>query len=183
MSNELQLGKIIDAKQKRDAVHVAIAPVVASKVLFPGQSIGFLGKSQELVTDMSNPVGIVDPFLKGSVQVDQRFWMWLFPGTVTSLRHAWSHPMFDDERPEVDLDIEGSKKWLRDYSRRVSPYEDEETAYKTLVDGLRGGELFYHGADLHSQSDVEDPDELKKHAKIVLGIDINWADFSFHCSC
>lgn len=88
------LGTIIGPDEKRDAIHLAVLPVMAGARLYPGQSI--------TATDgIANPdesgVGIVDPFLDGVVHPEQMFWMILRPRLVTSLRHVWSHPAFPDE--------------------------------------------------------------------------------------
>ena len=40
MSADLGLGKIITTPQKRDAIHVAVVPVVASTTLKPGTRVG-----------------------------------------------------------------------------------------------------------------------------------------------
>lgn len=90
------LGKLIAEPEQRDAIHIAVAPVVASEELKPGQHIGFSDNaSTEKVSSKADTViGIVDPFLTKPVQPGQRFWMLLYPQTVTNLRHDWTHPSF-----------------------------------------------------------------------------------------
>lgn len=97
--NDLGLGKLITTPQKRDAIHVAIAPVIAAHDLAPGQRVGFAKKGNtELVGAGGASIGIVDPFLKEVVREGERFWLFLYPNTVTSLRHEWSHPLFAEEK-------------------------------------------------------------------------------------
>jgi hypothetical protein len=91
-----QLGQLIeDGDLRRDAVHVAVAPVTAAERLMPGQAVGMASEdSLELVSPCEQNIGIVDPFLKKAVEPGQRFWLFLYPGTITGLRHVWTHPVF-----------------------------------------------------------------------------------------
>lgn len=69
----IDLGKLIkDTSPKRDAVHVAVAPVTAGERLSPGTPIAISGG---VAVASKNPVGIVDPFLPGPVFENERFWM------------------------------------------------------------------------------------------------------------
>jgi hypothetical protein len=91
-----QFGRLIeDGERRRDAIHVATAPVTAAERLSPGQHIGLVREGD---TEMAGPcdrnIGIVDPFLMAPVEPGQRFWLFLYPGTIAGLRHAWSHPAF-----------------------------------------------------------------------------------------
>lgn len=91
-----QLGKLIeDGDRRRDAIHIAVAPVTAEVKVTPGQHVGLIyDDNLELVGPCDCNIGIVDPFLSGHVEAGQRFWLFLYPGTVTSLRHVWTHPEF-----------------------------------------------------------------------------------------
>ena len=91
-----QLGQLIeDGDRRRDAIHIAVAPVTAAERLAPGQHVGLAEEGNlELVGPCDNAIGIVDPFLAEEVEAGQRFWPFLYPGTVTSLRHIWTHPTF-----------------------------------------------------------------------------------------
>lgn len=95
-SESPKLGCLIPgADRRRDAVHIAVAPVTAGGRLAPGQHVGFLHAGDtELVGAAEDPIGIVDPFLREDVQPGQRFWLFMYPNTVTSLRHVWTHPAF-----------------------------------------------------------------------------------------
>ena len=95
----LKLGQIIDGKQHRDAIHIAVAPVEAAEDLEPGQRIGLLADGRASGKPHVAVVGIVDPFLQSTVLCGQRFWLWLTPYTITSLRHDWTHPAFEGGKP------------------------------------------------------------------------------------
>ena len=92
----LPIGRLITADEGRDAVHVAVAPTTAPCELRPGQHVDQHGcpEGPGVV-----PVGIVDPFLREPMRFGQRFWLFLYPNTVTSLRHEWTHPAFSSTSP------------------------------------------------------------------------------------
>ena len=85
---ETKVGELASPDHKRDAIHVPVVPMRAVGVLQPGQRLRD---------------GVVDPFLREPVQPGQWFYLFLFPGTVTSLRHVWTHPGFPDEAAAVPV--------------------------------------------------------------------------------
>lgn len=91
-----RLGQLIeDGDRRRDAVHVPVAAVTAAVRLTPGQHVGLaLEGNVELVGPCDVPIGIVDPFLTKDVQAGERFWLFLYPGSISGLRHVWTHPAF-----------------------------------------------------------------------------------------
>lgn len=82
MSDSIKLGQLVTGEAHRDAIHVAVIPMTAVCVLRPGQHL---------------QNGVVDPFLAAPVQPGERFFLLLYPNTVTSLRHAWVSPAFPEE--------------------------------------------------------------------------------------
>jgi len=97
--NDIKLGQLITDDMTRDAVHIAIAPVIAAELLKPGQHVG-IHEGKRASTGFPL-VGIIDPFLKHDVKPGDRCFLLMYPNTVQQLRHEWSHDAFshDDARP------------------------------------------------------------------------------------
>jgi hypothetical protein len=88
-----KIGKILDILDKdaqRDAIHIAVIPVEAAMELSPGMHVGLDGLDR--ATPLVDTIGIVDPYLDDTVLPGERFFVFLYPGTITSLRHEWTHP-------------------------------------------------------------------------------------------
>lgn len=93
------LGTIItDKKVGRDAVHLACLPViVADQWLVPGSHVGLTPNGTASAVVGSKRVGIIDPFLDSPVKQGQEVLLLIYPRTIESLRHVWSHPDIPDE--------------------------------------------------------------------------------------
>ena len=92
------LGHLItNDMARRDAIHVAVAPVTAGQRLQPGQHVGL--DADRRATSGYPRIGIVDPFLIDDVEEGQEFWLCLYPNTITGLRHVWTHPAFAARTP------------------------------------------------------------------------------------
>jgi hypothetical protein len=105
------LGKVLDHEMPRDAVHISVAPVICGEDLSPGMHVSLTG--DEIARRDKPPIGIVDPYLPGPVKKGARVWLLLYPGSITSLVHHWTHPAFaamaDD--PKVK-----AKAWVGDFA-------------------------------------------------------------------
>lgn len=105
--SDVRLGEVITAREaKRDALHVAVAPVYAGQRLDPCDRV-YVSAGRAFKAEL-NPgaaaVGIVDPFLTEPVYLGQRFWLLMMPGSVTALRHEWEHPAFAEAPPDSSGD-------------------------------------------------------------------------------
>lgn len=107
-ADHLKVGQLITTPQQRDAIHVAVAPAEAAQRLYVGDFVRLGLDGKALKSKRSEAVGIVDPFLGNdesdrftSVDVGQVFWIFLFPGSITGMRHAWEHPAFDSQPAEA----------------------------------------------------------------------------------
>lgn len=197
------LGTIIGPDEKRDAIHLAVEPVIANMRLTPGDHIRITNGRADRVA-VGKGQGIVDPFIHGTIPEGARFWFVMYPRQVTSLRHVWSHPEFPDEgsgAPESTGNRAASRAWLLEYVGRVKRYDVEgieafgdykgqpakgaEWAVNRLLLEIDAKEVFYHGTDLHSRDELIDPAELAYHAGVLLGHPVNFndEDFLFTCSC
>ena len=90
------LGMIHTRIEKRDAIHLAVEPVMATQKLQPGEFIRIRDGSA-YPAPAHEAHGIVDPFLIDGPHTGEFFWFVMKPREVSSLRHVWTHPDFPDE--------------------------------------------------------------------------------------
>ena len=88
------LGMIHFKPEHRDAIHLAVEPVVAAQYLPPGAAIGIISGHAYPAGGTVPHHGIVDPFLPRGPEMGESFWFIMNPRMVTSLRHVWEHPDF-----------------------------------------------------------------------------------------
>lgn len=151
MANEPRVGKLIQGPACRDAIHVAIVPLVAGEILRRGYCVKLAQDSQEIVVytgfDDEEALGVVDPFLDRTlVQIGERFWCFLIPGTVTGMRHHWSHPAFDQEATSVH------ERWLKEFCNRC--HFDYQEVIKEAMSGSREICIEADGVDIHSSGEL-----------------------------
>lgn len=192
MSN-VEIGQLLNGTEQRDAIHIAIAPVVAVRTLNPGTPITFVDDDMMKVDICPKPVsiGIVDPYLERAARPGDRFYMFVNPNTITSLRHEWTHPAFKDGLREL-RDITASEEWLRDYcNNHVAPpfrvlmaalKSEDGQAYDVASDVsviIENGYISVCGRDACAAI----PDEFWTHAEIVTGKKFTDKPGHFSCSC
>lgn len=183
---DLHLGEIVtDPAAERDAVHIAVAPVVAGMELSPGQKVLMQNGKAFESDDPDKWIGVVDPYLTEWVQKGERCWVFLIPGSITSLRHEWGHPDF--KRPaeikqdmhQLARDVEealmgNSRQWMEDFARENSIDMDD------LLREMQEGSVTFG-------NDTPDiPPEIWGHAERVLGCKFSEEHKSnayFGCAC
>ena len=178
------LGTIIGDYAMRDAIHLAVFPAVASQLLSPGESVSILD-GLACRTQRGCGLGIVDPFLARPVKPGERFWLILYPRTIDSLRHVWSHPGIPDEPqtgPVVAATAENrvaSEKWLREFCDSA-----DCPGYEFVMDAIGDGSDLHDG-NLHIGDDAHGsiPPEFWDHVEVVLGHKVSGRPTYFSCSC
>lgn len=170
------LGTIIDDSQKRDAIHLAVLPVIAAQVLSPGDHVNEQGE----VVRTGTGLGIVDPFLKDNVLPGERFWLVIYPRVITSLRHVWTHPALPDESTgQAPLfNKEDSERWLREFIAGAT-YADYEEVIAAALDSEGSEYVMISGSDASGLI----PTEFWYHLSVVSGRAVRGTANYFSCSC
>lgn len=123
--SDLKLGHLIEGNPNRDAIHMAVAPVIAWEALVPGQHVGFIEDGKVGIAKVL--IGVVDPFLKAPVKPGERIWLFMYPNTITGLRHEWTHPAFGESKSKAagEDSKEASFKWLSEFCAEHNvPFDD-----------------------------------------------------------
>lgn len=167
------LGTIIGAGEKRDAIHLAVEPVIAGHDLMPGNHVTIKGGVAVNAT-VGQGLGIVDPFISGLIEKGERFWLVVYPRQITSLRHVWEHPSFPASG-ETDVvskprDRETSEQWLRNFVAT-----SDCPNYETLIAGAISpshtwDDEYLHFNDVDAHGEI--PPEFWDHVEVVTGVTI-----------
>lgn len=184
--SELKLGKILNGTEQRDAFHVAVAPVVAGTELTPGERVGLKYNSTEIVLPSTKcAIGIVDPFLQCTVQQGERFYLWLYPNTVTGMRHHWEHPAFPDAvAVSANNDSRSaSEQWLRNFAESINQ------TYSNLMEAADDWDKhreYTHAGENEDYKNAGDGEwrEFWMHWQQVTGrVPTDAEGYFFTCSC
>lgn len=181
------IGKPLKGGEQRDAVHFAVAPVMAGGFLKAGERVTFAPGSRERVVKADYEgewVGVVDPYLEDIyVSEGERFWLFLKPNSITGLRHEWSHPAFDKAAPVAVREPspkDFSENWLRGFAER---YQGD---YDGMVAAAVSGESYCFGEDIEYE-DFYVHAEFWKHVENVTGKkfsdDQREQNNHFRCAC
>lgn len=173
------IGKLLSADQQRDAIHIAVAPVVAARTLKPGAHVGLNDKGE--ADDLVQPdVGIIDPFVLAPVKKGQRVFLFLYPNTITSLRHEWTHPAFS-----ATLDAKSaSERWMRDWAMKHMGEDyygggkvSEESAYNFAIEAG-------HNLNIGPYESARDhiDHEWWRHWETITGCEGKQGEY-FSCAC
>lgn len=179
------LGTIIE-DGGRDAIHLAVEPVIAGETLKPGQDIGIVdGKAFHSGGKSNKWLGIVDPFINRRIEPGEKFWLVVYPRQITSLRHVWSHPDFPEDAPRHE-EYNRHELWIRNYAASIPlRYEDLMHGADQWVESRKGGgwgEYLCYGGLLEGEYV---PDEFWEHYEAIRNVvleDDQKGSF-FTCSC
>ena len=164
--SDTKVGQLIDGTYQRDAIHVAIAPMEAFRELVPGERL---------------KLGIVDPFLTEPVKAGEWFYLFLYPNTVTGMRHHWEHPEIDAVTETNPIALESIKFIAMMADRCGVTVDDLMSAASRFI---RFGDYYYSGQNERYKDVWTSWPEFWKHYESITGLkcdDTNSAPFS--CSC
>lgn len=157
------LGKILTSEEvARDAIHIAVLPVVAGEELNRGERVKLAYGTADVAIEagddygVNSSIGIIDPFLSEYyVKKGQRCWLFLHPNTVTGMRHHWEHPAVDAV-PQVAVMSDAKSRadlWLHQFAERWGFHYDDMIAVATNPNEERDW-IIAHGHDLHSAGEL-----------------------------
>lgn len=138
------IGKLAPEDAERDAIHIPVVPVIADEILAPGQRVVVYHRDGKLIARGPSysleSQGVVDPYLSGYVNKGERFFLLLKPGSITSLRHVWTHSAFenvpaapqsiDDQR--ILREKEVAVKWIEELAKNF------DMSYAELINHATG---------------------------------------------
>ena len=121
MSQQINLYLCPATSGIRDAIHVPVISGVAGGLIGPGDPVKYVSDFGKWYPCEAIDVhGVCNPFGSELVKHGDLLWVMLRPGTITDLKHVWTHPAFENAvqpvtgKPTTEQ-VEKSEKWLRNF--------------------------------------------------------------------
>lgn len=175
---DIGIGKLIDQERGKDAIHVAVAPVEAAYPLIVGSHVCILPDGKAGYGTGS--IGIVDPFLMVAPKAGDLFYLFLYPGSITSLRHEWVHPAFE-RKPEPEAPKNASRQWIEGFADRIG------TSYEYLMKGadayVADGSYLNMGSNETYGDYYHEMPTFWNHYSALTGKVVNETGSFFSCAC
>ena len=174
------LGTILETEEHRDAIHLGVEPVVAGDHLERGEFIT-LRNGKAYASHPDEALGIVDPFLTGGVRSGESFWLVVLPRKITSLRHVWTHPDFDEVEDKVkdEVDVKWAVNVIQDVADRLSMPFDDLLDQLIDPDNYRGEAFTVRYWDAYGDFNPE----ILRAVKCLTGFEPKTTPYYFSCSC
>ena len=191
MTKELTLsliGNFLENEQAvRDAVHIAVVPVNISQGCYAGSSVKIMNNTAYPCSE-NERIGIVDPFLSEAyIGENKKAFVFLNPGSISSLVHLWTHPDLDDEAAPAAKKEETEAQWAK---RRISECAEvfglsSSRLIKFMTEWVEYKEYAYMGNnESYSSLTKEDFSDMWKAFRIITGNEKEPEhQHFFTCSC
>ena len=191
MMQPTELGTTPEEGAGRDAIHVAVIPAVAEGTIYPAQRVSIEERGGTFIAQAvgDEGFGICDPFQTGRVNNGERVWVMLDPGTITDMRHHWSHPNIPDDesavtRERIENEAGVAEAWMRGFARDIGlSYDQAIGAGDSYACDDGWGGYTFKGRDTPSEC-TEELIEYWESWSAIRGRPIpKDAEAPFSCSC
>ena len=184
-----KLGSVRAQDEGRDAIHLAVVTLQALEQ-FTVPPIGNLWVDH-LAKPSPTPtsaVGIIDPFLPRGTLVEKGEWFFVYlkPGSISGLRHVWSHEAFPEGKSDALKEAKDKAEIrVRDWCRSTDAYGfDYQTCLELFDEGESGG-FRLDGGSIFSNDEAtgEIPSAILDDIELILGKPLGQRPEYFRCAC
>lgn len=159
------IGKTLNKKNhpKRDAIHIAIVPVILDDGYFsPGIKVKLAPQGGGVVRPVTcydeKGIGILDPYHEGRFKKGDVVWCFMHPNSTRGIRHDWSNPDVDEFKPACNK----HELWLKNFADRYG-MNFERMIRIARKPEVVGGEIqdwiIANAVDLHNRKELDKGDE------------------------